>query len=353
MNNKYRFGLFLVLLISISLSAFGEDVTEADGRFATKKTELRTAIIPGTKILINSARHLSGRLYIVADSPGVALFQYKKLLKVDEKSEAVDYADMIDISFEKTPAGLRILLKAPNPAPWSGTDNSASVEGELHLPPNTPLEISADYFDLNIEGPLKSVENMSSFGRLEVQKITDRLNLTTSNQDIIASDISGEIFLATTNADIRIENMNTGETPAQIRNQSGNVNITQAHGAIDIRDSYGKIKLEDIYLTQSGSQIASSYGPVKMTLAEISKADLSMTNSNDDIELQVPEGIAASFDLAVSSEGEIDASGLPMKPIGVDDKTLEFKCGSGGSEIRIKITGDGNIYLKGIPATGK
>ena len=353
MKRRYCLVGLFGLLLTLMVTARAEEVFEADGRFMTKEMDLNVALNPNAKVLISSARHLIGRLYIVADNSAQVSFQYKKILKVPKEATAVYYAELIDITLEKTPTGAKLVFKAPNPAPWSGTDNSASIEGELHLPGNAALEINADYFDLNVEGPLRAIDNMSSFGRMEVRKITERLNLTTSNQDIVATDITGEIFLAATNGDIRVEKMQSGSTPAQLRNQNGNVTVTQASGALDIKNSYGKIRLEDINLTMPGSRVAGSYGPVRMTLSTINKATLEMTNTNDDIELSVPADIAASFALTVGSDGEISADGLMMKPTGVQNNRLNFTSGGGGSDISIRVSGDGNIHLSGTASGGK
>ncbi|SYZ74560.1 exported hypothetical protein [Candidatus Zixiibacteriota bacterium] len=344
---------FLGLFLNVIAPAEAEEVIQTDDRFMTRKTELTLPVSPRARIAISSARHLIGKINVIADNPDQVLFQYKKVLKVPRQSLAIDYAELIDVSIEKTPTGAKLIFKAPNPAPWSGTDNSASIEGELHLPDNITLEVSAEYFDLNIVGPLRAVENLSSFGRMEVEKITERLNLSTSNQDIIATGVSGDIFLATTNADIRVENMKSGATPAQLRNQSGNVVVATASGALDIKNSYGKIRLEDIHLTLPGSRVIDSYGPIRMMLAEAKQATLEVSNTNDDVELEVSPDINASFLLSVDSDGEISAEGLMMEPTEVMKNRLRFTSGSGGADISVKISGDGNISLKGTAAGGK
>jgi len=341
----------IISLLLPAAPAVSEDIIlQSDGRFATRDLQEKMPLLSGGKVIINSASSLSGRLYIFADTISQASFDYKKVFKTNQPDEAAGYDKVIDVTLEKTPDGMRILLQAPNPAPWEGSDNSGQIEGDLRLPYNCQLEFDAPYFDLIITGPFKRVENKSSFGRLEVQKVSGKVRLTTSNQDILAREISGDITLITSNADIRIDGLTADEKPARIRNENGNVMLNAARGGIDIESSYGKIKGDDLYLTGDGSHISGSYGPIRLTLAGMEKSSLVVKNTNSIVEMRLPDNISGNFRLSVDVNSEIDAYGLNMKPILVDYNQMEFRCGQGESKIAVGVESNGNILIRGVPA---
>jgi hypothetical protein len=347
---RYVICAIVGMLLRAALAVSEEIILQSDGRYATRDIQEKMTFLPGGKVIVNSASGLSGRLYIFADTISEVSFDYKKVFKTSQQDEAAGYDKVIDVTLEKTPEGMRLLLQAPNPAPWEGSDNSGQIEGDLRLPYNCQLEFDAPYFDLIISGPFEKVENKSSFGRLEVQKVYGKVRLSTSNQDILAREISGDITLITSNADIRIDSLATLEEPARIRNENGNVLISGAHGGIDIESSYGKIKADDLYLTGDGSRISGSYGPIRLTLAGIEKSSLVVENTNGIVEIRLPDDISSNFKLSVNANSEIDVYGLDMKPALIGYNQMEFRCGQGESQINVGVESNGNILIRGIPA---
>jgi hypothetical protein len=349
---KLNVFLLMCLLGLLSINpVWAEEVfPQGEGRYVTKEIQIKTVVSSNDKIIINSTAGLSGKLYIAADSTSQAIFEYKKILKTSSRSEATDYAGTINVSMEETPEGIRILLQTPNPAPWAGSDNSGALEGDLHLPVNCNIEITAPYFDLVIDGPFKAVKSQSSFGRIEVQKITEKLTLAATNQDIVARDIQGDISLTAGNADIRVDNLHSGDKAARIRNESGGIFLNQVSGAINVENSFGKIRLDELSLSGNDNRIIGSYAPIKIQVIELKNADILISNTNEDIELRVEESVSSDFSLTVDSGGEIDAEGFKMLPKRMDSNRMQFTSGKGGSLITINIAGEGNIFVRGVPA---
>jgi len=329
--------------------AKSQDITQIGrDRYGTEPIEVTAEVSPDNKIYINSALGLSGSLVIRAHDTDRAAFKYKKLLKVGSKSEAVDYARVIEVKLENTPQGARLMLQAPNPAPWSETDNSGMLEGELQLPSGSMLEIDAVYFDLDIKGPFRAVENHSSFGRIAVQGITESVNLMTSNRDIMAQDIAGDITIATSHADIRINNVNTGKQAAYIKNENGNIILDNAEGAFDIKNDFGRIKIDDIRFNSDRSRLIGSYSLISVEIAEINEGSLTIRNTNEDIYMSVPKSISADFSLRVDSNGEINTEDFNVRPTLVDNDRLDFISGDATAKIRASIRGNGNIKVQGF-----
>lgn len=340
----------IILLFLLAASPWGKEVVSlGDDLFETKVAKITSPIISGEKVIINSAMGLSGKLNIISEEGEQASFDYKKILKTSDPSEAMDYADLIEIALEETPEGLKLVLQAPNPAPWGGSTNAGRVEGDLYLPSDCHIEIDAVYFDLKIDGPFKSIKNKASLGRLDVRKITQEVNLTTTGREIIAKDISGDIALTTGNGEIRIENLVSRIRPADIINENANINVSNVTGSINIRNSYGKIRLDNFHLAGADSRIAGSYGPIRLEISDITNTALAISNRNEDIQITLPDTTSAKFLLKVSLRGSINVEGLMAKPTAVKSDQLEFITGAGESEIAVSIEGNGNISIKGIP----
>lgn len=342
------------LFILLAISFLNAGVIPLGGnRFVTEESILESPVEPGSSIHISSAFNLSGKVNIIAQDIDQVVFEYKKVLKALSQSKATEYADLIEVNFQKVSDGLKILLQSPNPAPWAGTNDAGLIEGRLLLPENCDIVVDAIYFDLAMEGPFRSVENRSSFGRLDIQKVTERLNLSGSNRDMNIEDISGDIYISTSNADIRIEDIITGSRAARIRNENGDIFIDKAKGTLNIKSSYGRIRLNDVSLFDGASRIIGVHCPIKMEVIEISDAELSISSTYEDVMLFLAETVSARISLEVESEGEMHVNDITVKPILIESNRLELVVGDGNSEIIVDVEGGGNINIEGIPASGK
>jgi hypothetical protein len=345
---RLRTILTWIFLLSPLLSARGDEVALLeDGRFATSPSHLRATVSSRKRIIINSAVNLKGKITVRAENIAEAILEYRKIIKTASQSEAIDFAAAINISLDKSPSGTRLLLQAPNPAPWTGTAQDGLVEATLRLPEDSRIEIDALYFDFDIVGPFRSVVNKSSLGRLNVKNITERLELGTSNRDISAEQITGAISISTAHADIRVNDLVSDKMAAQIKNEKGNIFIERASGMIDVQSSYGKIRLDEMIFRGGNSRIMGQYSPIRLKLVNMEKGYLTVSNNNSDIEILMPDSISVKCLLSVGPEGEISVERLPAIPTYVSSNSLGFISAEGASRADISIAGDGNIYLKG------
>ncbi len=347
MNRRIVYAAWFILLAAMSSSFAEELLPHGENRFITRKTVIAEPVRGDTSFIIQSVLSLSGRLYIIADDTDSMSFEYRKVLKSPRESTAHDYAAAVSVLIEDGPEGMKLLLQAPNPAPWSGRENSAIIEGELHLPEGSRVFLSADYFDVIVEGPLAALENETSLGRIEAGRITEKLNLTTSSRDIVVSNIAGEIALETSSAEIRITDMRAIDKPAYIRNQNGDISLNHCAGGLDVRTQYGKIKGSELIFTNAKVRIDGSYSPIRLKVDSLENADVVISNINEDIDLLLPNEVSADFRLEVGVDSEIDVEDLLFRPTAVNERWLEFKTGSGESDISVEVQGIGNILIAG------
>ncbi|UCD94011.1 MAG: DUF4097 family beta strand repeat protein [Candidatus Zixiibacteriota bacterium] len=341
--------LFCALFILATSTVMPVDLYQLEkNRFVTKEESLELPLDPGSRVIISSAVHLSGELKVTTEKAEGILFEYKKILKVGSESEAADYAALIDVDIMRTSDGVKLLLQAPNPAPWAGTDDAGMIEAELHLPGDCDVEVYADYFDVTMVGPFRSVENRSALGRQEIQNVTERLAVSGSGRDIRLKDIRGNISVGSNNADIRIENMISETKPAHISNENGDIIMEAVRGAFTIDGSYGKIRIDGAELKGGISRITGSQCPIRLTIRDMTESALTIADDYEDVELYVNKAVSAVFSLQVESGGEVHVTRIPVRPITVASNYLEFVTGKGGPAIDIDVGGGGNIRIKGI-----
>ncbi len=353
MRIKYTLPIIL-LFVSVCCSVFGDDVVSyGRDRFITGEIILHSSAVAGEKIIIRAAFGLSGKIKISANDVDSAVLEFRKIAKTTTRGKAAEYTELTDVTIRKTREGLEILFRTSNPAPWSGTDEAVAVEGELRLPKDCQLELAADYFDMEIEGPFVSVENRKSFGRLDVRNVTKILDLTSTNRDISLKNIKGDITVNLSHADIWIEEMKAEYRPARINNEYGNINVDGFEGDFIIENSYGRIKLMNMDIIDAKCSIEGTQCPIKVSAGNFDNAELFISNSYEDIILDLPDTVAAGFYLKTENDGAIHIQGIPVKPILIESNYIELKSGDGGSKIKIGVDGGGDINVFGYSEKGK
>ena len=347
MKSPIFLGVLIVLLYITPSSAI--DVHKISlNRFATDISTLTSEMSPDGKATINSASNFPGEIRIIARESQTVTFEYRKILKTPDYNEAISYAEVIEVEIKNVPGGINLMLRAPNPPPWSGSDNSARIEGELRLPLNCDLDIESDFIDFTIEGPFRSISNKPSFAQFDIRGVSEKLDITTAGQNIYLRDISGLVSVTTNNADIRIRNMITDTKPARLKNERGDILIADHDGALDVQNSFGKIRINGARLKSHTSKIHGLHCPIKLEAAEITGGDLEITSTFENVDLILPQSLSASMNFKVGLEGEIHIVNLPVKPIKVERDRFRGVSGEGESNIMVEIEGPGNIEVEGI-----
>jgi len=346
---KYMIRLVLLSgLLLIYDVCLAEDVYPlSDSRFVTEADTFSFPLSFGSQVVISSAVSLTGELSLKADQSEKVDFEYRKILKTDDEGEAANYAEQIEIDIRESRDGIKILLRAPNPSPWSGTDNSAGIEGHLLIPADCRIEIDSDFLDFRIEGPFQSIKNNTSFGRFDIAEIKGSISISCVSGDIYLGDVAGEIIAGTKTGDIVIRNMVCTDDAAHLRNQSGDIDIRDLVGGVDIKNSYGRIRISNADLTGVPSEIEGLYSPIMVEVRSISETGLGIRNAYEDVIVELPHDLSAVLSLSASVDGEIHIERLPVKPVGIEMGRMELICGEGDSRIDISIEGTGDIEIEG------
>lgn len=338
----------LPLILMITATATAQEVIEREaGLFETENILMAKAVAPRAKIVVASAVHLSGTIKIVTSSSDSLRIEYRKVAKAGDRSQAIDFIDLISVVIEGRPETPVVKMRAPNPAPWSGTDYSGRIEAEMKVPDGSEVEIQAPTFDVTVNGPLRALDIPESLGRLEISKIIERLNVATANRRVTLNEISGQISAATTNSSLIAENISCPDNEARFRNEGGDIDIVDIVGTLNVKNSYGRINIERWQSKGESSYIRGISGPVSIEITAMDNGQLVVSNQQEDIEIMLPDTLSAFYTLSVDDDGLIEATGFPFTPDLVERNRLNLQSGSGRVDIRGSIKGKGNIFVRG------
>jgi hypothetical protein len=339
----------LVIVLLIGTSAVAQEIyKEAEGLYSTR--EIASAKIPttaGNHVSIESASTLEGTIHVVTDDGTTVRATYHKKARTDSRSKAIDYIDLIGLSFSKSPQGARIQMRAPNPAPWQERSEGGMVDIEVTVPEGSYLEIDARLFNLDVEGPVSGVVVPSSLGRVDIVDVNGVVDISTANQKVSLEDVVGEISVVTSNARIDGINLESRNVPASFRNDGGDIMIEDYTGEISVRNNFGRISLIGLNIKGTKNYIRGLSEPILLEIVDMDDARLTVNNQYEDIELVVPRSISALISLAVEDGNTIEATNMLVKPDLVESNRLYLISGEGTSTLTGSIQGRGNIYIQG------
>lgn len=341
------FGLALLGLLGASASA-QEVVERESGVFATEKIPIRKAVGRRAKIQLAAAVNLSGTIRIATQGSDSLDIKYVKTAKAADRSQAIDFIDLISVVVEGRPGSPVIKMRAPNPAPWSGTDDyNGRVELEIVAPSDAEIEILAPPFDVTAVGPLRSLDVPESLGGMDISNITENLNITTANRAVSLRDITGQISVVTSRESLIARDIKSLEDQARFRNEGGDIELIGVVGSVNIKNTYGRITVEKFTSRGQGSFIRGTSGPVSVEVVDMQEGQLVVSNRQEDIEIVVPDTLSAFYSLSVDDDGVIEASNFSFTPDLVERNRLNLQSGDGHIDIGATVKGKGNIFIRG------
>ncbi|MFH2035136.1 MAG: hypothetical protein ABIJ45_01935 [Candidatus Zixiibacteriota bacterium] len=342
--------LFLVLIFIIGgfLSLYANEVRQiADGLYETVPVDVTESIGSRSLISINAVPYLTGNINIMAGSDDELKFEYTKKIHVNSESKAIEYSKLIQVKSFSSPTGYNIVLQTPNPAPWNEASDIGKINVILYVPSECSIEINAVYFDLTVAGPISSVANQGSLGIMNIENITENLEISGSNRNMVLKNIGGNISILGKQSDIKAEHIRSGSKAAYIKNENGNIIIDNIIGAFEIKNSFGKIRINNADLYDIRSRIVSDQCPVKMEIVALRDAELIIGSNFGDVDLTVPEDISAVFDLNTETIGEIHLTGLAIVADKIRRNHLTARKGDENSIININNESGGDIIIHG------
>jgi hypothetical protein len=273
--------------------------------------------------------------------------EYRKRIKARDLSDAEDYADVISVKTDRMADGVAVNMQAPVSAPWSGTNYSGRLEVTVTVPEKSSLYITAAYFDIDVKGPMAGLTIGECSGKVRAATIRGSVDIKVANRPLTVDDIEGGLYLSNHNAEIRLQNVNTGDDAATIANDEGAITIENLRGSLDLRTSGQPISIKGLYLTGLKNQIKNSSDEISLELDSLTTGSLRVNNTYGRIALAIAGRADASFICKIGEKGTVTAERMTLTPSLIEDNRLEFMIGKGSAEVRLTVRGDGDISISG------
>jgi len=341
--------IFSSCLVAVLMAggSYGQEVSQLEpGLFGTGKLELVAPAGNTDKLVVRSVSHLVGKLRINTAPIDQFNITYVKKTRTSSRSKAIDYIDLISVNFDRVPGQVRLEFRAPNPAPWDEKIESGIIEADIIVPEGCALDIATTYFDVIAHGPFETVSIPKSLGKIEITGVTRGLDVATDNQRVKLDSIAGEINVATSNAELSGEHIQSKGT-ATFRNEGGDIRLKDYRGGINVRNQYGRVVIDQFYPAGSGNFIRCTSAPILLDIVEMPSGQLVVNNRYEDVEISIPDTLQAFFSLAVGDNGTIETTGFPFRSDQVQRNRLNLISGDGHVEISSRVRGQGNIYIRG------
>lgn len=340
--------LSICIVLLLTGTSYSQDIfREEPNLYSTRSLKLSVTTGSSNNLTIKSAGVLHGSIRITTGNKGAINATYTKKAKTENRSRALDYIDLISVVADSRPNGITLEMRAPNPAPWS-TDELGLVDLELEIPEFFEVTIEAGYFDIDAEGPFDKISIPKSLGKCVVSNVVEELTIHTVNRRLLVEDISGKIDISTKNSTLVGKNLTSTEERIDIRNDGGDINLSDIRGELQVRNKYGRIEIEKFEPIGDNSYIRSVNGPITIHMDKIFTSQVIIANAYEDIEIEVPSSLSAEFSLAVEQDSKIEIVNLPVKPDLIEHNRMYLRTGEGTALINGSVQGEGNIYLRGI-----
>ncbi len=337
--------LFFIFFVGQSVGA--QSLTrDRDNSFVTNSVTDTAEIISGETLIINSATSLSGEIKIKAGGDN-CLVKYRKRLKAADREQAEDFARVITTSLERDRDGVRLVLRAPVSVPWSGSGNSGKLEIAIELPDSCNVEVNTAYFDIDAQGPFRNFKVTESLSQITAADLNGTVEAKVSSRPLIIKKAKGSLFVSNEYGDIKLEDIDTGEELATIRNDHAKITINDFRGSIDLGNSYERITARNLFLVGTRNRVRNVSGPIELSFDSLTAGKLRINNNYGQTSIDFLGSTDARFVCKNGADSRIIAEGLMMEPTLVEEGRLEFQTGKGEAEIRIYTRGEGDILIRG------
>ena len=342
---KKSFWMALMLLaVWLNWAAAQSLTKKAEGVFISDAMQGKIAMKSNQRLVIDAASTLSGELILTAGGNDCH-FSYQKLLKTPTKVEAAQYAEAIKVEIDQQKDVIILSLRAPASPPWSGTNNSGRLMIEVTIPANCPVEVNSAYFDITAVGPFSEFIVPESLSKVQVEKVRGNVEIKVSNRPLVIKDVTGAVTATNKYDKLRLENIDTGDKLATIRNEHGEISIDGLRGELDARTSYDNIVAQNLFLYGSKNSVKNISALISLSFDSLTTGKIRVNNQYEHIIVEIKNRVDAQFICKVGEDATVSADHMDIVPVMVDENRLEFISGEGTAEIRLYANGSGNITI--------
>lgn len=314
-------------------------------------TEEQTVSAKGLQRLhLSSPPNLSGDLVLTVGKADSVRVKIHKVLRVESAQIASELDTEIEVDLAEVGNSVRIDIHTPTGAPWEGTNWGVTLELVISIPPGWDLEFDTRHFEYDLTGPFRDVVIATEFGRVQLSKVSRRVDVRGSYTGVELADVKGAITVKTSYADLVVRGaIPDVDRPVRLANSNGPITVIELAGALVAETQYAPIRLDKISLVGSTSRIMGENASVDFNIVEFGRARLEIESGYAPVRLQVPAHLSARLDITVGRGGTIRTTGLEIQthPDLLGRRRLEGTCGTGDGIIDIRASGTSFVELAG------
>lgn len=261
--------------------------------------------------------------------------------EVEVKGELSDKAE--EFIFEKRGSRVVIEVRMPKRNNWSWND---SDDGD-DLVIKVPMSSRVDYSSVNADVIASDLKNGGSFetvnGDIDVEDISGRIALESVNGAIETENLSGDITFETVNGGIK--DRNSKGSDIRYESVNGDIYVKSTISEIKVETVNGSIELElgDV----QALDMTTVNGQVEAKLNLMESGYVEGTSVSGRMELKLQKDVSARFDVQAHAGGRLVnriTNDEPRKEKYGPRRWLEFSTGSGKGRVELSTVG-GRIVL--------
>lgn len=210
--------------------------------------------------------------------------------------------------------GDRVLVRAARHwSQWSPFGGHGAIDVVVELPAGSRVEGDLAMGRITGEGDLGACQLKTAMGDIHLAT-TGALGVKTSHGDITVDRVRGDVDAATSSGHIRIAAVEGG---AVIRSSHGDTAIGEITGAVRLKTARGDVRVDrahapvsarsahgDISVGRAGASVSAKTSHGDVRVGSVRQGSTVMETSAGEIEVGIPEGVAAWLDVR-SSHGVV------------------------------------------------
>jgi DUF4097 and DUF4098 domain-containing protein YvlB len=182
----------------------------------------------------------------------------------------------------------QLLVKAPKLRSWLPRNTGGAIDLTIELPAGSHVHGGAALADFTCDGPLGECRIKTGLGQIRLDQ-ADTPNLKTGIGDITVDRATGHAEVAAGSGEVRLREL---DSTAVIKNSNGDTWVGRATGALRVSAANGSIAVDE---AQASVVAKSANGDVR--LGEVARSSVVLETKIGDLEVGIPEGIAAWLDV--------------------------------------------------------
>lgn len=178
---------------------------------------------------------------------------------------------------------------------WFGSGRGVVLR--IVVPAGSAVTAQTESGELTLVGSLGDADLRAASGEVSVDEVTG-LRVRSASGDVRVSRVIGECRVATASGDVEIRDVGGR---AQAETASGGIELGRVGGEVEVSTASGDVEVAD-----AGGDLRARTLSGDVRLRRVGGSRVQVTGASGDVEIGVPEGVAAWLDLT-SAAGDVDS----------------------------------------------